>query len=368
MTTPLVLVGEAYGTNEARISAPFVGASGVELLRMMADAGMLTLTRADLSNISSYWRHFQPSAIAAVWRAHATEVFRTNVFNFHPKDNDITQVGGPAATALPGYPALIKGRYVRAEFRPELERLADELAHHNPNLVVCLGNTPLWALTGSVGIKKLRGTTLVSSHCIAGFKLLPTYHPAAVLRQWELRPLVIADLRKAKRELASPGTTWTRREIWVEPTLADLEEFGTKYIQGCRLLSVDIETSGRLITCVGFAPSADRALVVPFYDERRNGRSYWPTHTDETAAWRFVKTVLERPELPKLFQNGLYDITFLYRAMNIRVMGAQHDTILLHHALQPAALKDLGTLGSLYANEGAWKADRRYTRTIKRDE
>jgi hypothetical protein len=78
--------------------------------------------------------------------------------------------------------------------------------------------------------------------------------------------------------------------------------------------------------------------------------------------------VLESPTPRKLFQNGLYDIAFLWRAYGIKVMGAEHDTMLLHHALQPESLKGLGFLGSIYSDEGAWKQMREKVTTIKADE
>jgi len=77
--------------------------------------------------------------------------------------------------------------------------------------------------------------------------------------------------------------------------------------------------------------------------------------------------VLEDPEIPKLFQNGLYDIPFILRTVGIRVLGATHDTMLLHHALQPESLKGLGYLGSIYTDHHAWKTEYRNSKTIKRD-
>ena len=76
------------------------------------------------------------------------------------------------------------------------------------------------------------------------------------------------------------------------------------------------------------------------------------------------------PHIPKLFQNGAYDISFLYRSMRIKVLGATHDTMLLHHALQPESLKSLGFLGSIYSDEGSWKGMRKRVKakTIKRDD
>lgn len=363
---PLVLLGEAWGANEAKLGYGFVGASGVELLRMLDDSGIITLSAEDQSFISRYWSLGDPACIDAVWCLHP-EVHRTNVFKFHPHANDIASLCGPKAEGVRGYPPLVKSKFLRREFIPHLESLADEITRIDPNLVVALGNTPLWALCGSTGISKVRGTTRLSTHTATGFKVLPTYHPAAVLRQWELRPTTVMDLSKARREAEFPEVRRPKREIWIEPTIEDMEEFYARYILHCKLLAVDIETAGNRVTCIGFSPRHTAALVIPFDDTRRKGRSFWPTIALECSAWSFVRRVLENPNIRKVFQNGLYDIAFLWRSVGIPVYGAEEDTMLLHHALQPEALKGLGYLGSIYSDESAWKTERKVT-TIKRDE
>jgi hypothetical protein len=244
--------------------------------------------------------------------------------------------------------------------------LSDELVEIDPNLVLAMGNTAMWALTGKTAISKLRGATTISTHCASGFKVLPTYHPAAVLRQWDLRPIVVADCCKALYESTFPEIRRPYREIWIEPTIEDINEF----LISCAdapLLSVDIETSGRRITCIGFSPSPRLALVIPFVDPKRLGGNYWPTAEIECEVWEIIREVLERPSPPKLFQNGLYDIGFLFRAYGIKVAGAAEDTMLLHHALQPESVKDLGFLGATYANESAWKV-MRARKTTKRED
>jgi hypothetical protein len=208
----------------------------------------------------------------------------------------------------------------------------------------------------------------MSTHTATGFKILPTYHPAAVLRQWELRPTTIADLMKARREAGYPDIRRPHREVWIEPTLEDLDHFYETYIRGCAYLSVDIETSGNQITCIGFAPRLDLSLVVPFSDPRRKDGNYWPTAEAERTAWSFVRRILGDRSIKKVFQNGAYDIAFIWRSVRMPVYGADEDTMLLHHALQPESLKGLGYLGSIYTDEGAWKQERGRTSTIKRDE
>lgn len=364
---PIVLLGEAYGEHEAQINAGFVGTSGIELLRMLDEAKVIELTAEDRSYISKFYNTGDPRMTDAVWQMHP-EVYRTNVFLQHPPGNRLEHFCGPKAQAIKGYPSMGKPGYVREEFRHELDRLGDQLVDLDPNLIVCLGNSALWALAGKTGVSKLRGTTTVSTHTVSGFKLLAAYHPAAVLRQWELRPVTVLDLAKAKREAEFPEVRRPACEIWIEPTLEDIERFIDAYVIGARLLSVDIETAGNRITQIGFSPNSTLALVIPFTDSRQKDGNYFRTKEDESRVWALVGRVLADRSIAKTFQNGLYDIAFIWRSVGLKVYGATHDTMLLHHALQPESLKSLGFMGSVYTDHGPWKSERKGTTTIKRDE
>lgn len=369
ISKPIILLGEAMGANEAKIGKGFVGASGLELIRMLAEAGAMTLTPADRSYISEYYETTDPRKINAVWEAHP-EFHRANVFPFHPHANAIESLCGTKFEAIRGFPKITSKSpgYLRAEFTPYLERLGDEILRVDPNVIVCMGNTPLWALAGRTGISKLRGTTCVSSHTVTGYKLLCTYHPAAITRQWELRPTTIIDFGKIALESGFPEVRRPNCEIWIEPDLEDIRRFIDEHIKGCKILSVDIETSGQQITCIGFAPRTDLAIVIPIHDGRRKGNSYWPDRETECECWDLISTVLNDPTIPKVFQNGLYDIAFLWRAYGIKTLGAAEDTMLLHHALQPESLKGLAFLGSVYTSHGPWKSERNTSiDTIKRD-
>ena len=364
---PIFLIGEAQGQNEAQIGKGFVGATGAELLRMLNDAEVISFTSEDRSYLSKWYRTKDPWTLAAIWDLHP-ELYCTNVFQQHPPSNDLLYFCGGKAEGIPGYPILQKSKYVRKEFQHELDRLGDEILQVDPNLIVCLGNSALWAMAGRTGITKLRGTTTTSTHCVAGYKLLLTYHPSAVTRQWELRPTTVADLSKILKEKETSNVKRPKCTIWIDPSLADIRIFIRRYIRGCKILSVDIETSGNQITRIGFAPRPDLALVIPIHDSRSKTGNYWPTAKAERSCWELIRQVLEDAEILKLFQNGLYDIPFILRTTGIAVRGAAHDTMLLHHALQPESLKGLGFLGSIYTDHGPWKVERKGTDTIKRDE
>ena len=363
---PIFLIGEAQGENEKKIGKGFVGTTGAELLRMLNDAGVIELTSEDRSYLSKFYRTKDPWTLAAIWDLHP-ELYRTNVFQQHPPGNDLLYFCGGKSEGIPGYPILQKSKYVRKEFQHELDRLGDEILIHDPNLIVCLGNSALWAMGGRTGITKLRGTTCVSTHTVSGYKLLLTYHPSAVTRQWELRPTTVADLSKILKEKDTSNVTRPKCEVWIDPSLEEIQRFITEHVLGCELLSVDIETSGNQITRIGFAPRRDLAIVIPIHDTRTNTGSYWKTKEDERCCWELIRSILEASEIPKLFQNGLYDIPFILRTVGIAIRGAAHDTMLLHHALQPESLKGLAYLGSIYTDHHAWKTEYRNSRTIKRD-
>jgi uracil-DNA glycosylase len=366
VNSPIFLLGEAKGENEDLLGKGFVGSSGASLLRMLDDAKLLELTSEDRAFMKKWWDTRDPKMVDMIWNLHP-EFFRSNVFQLRPPGNKIEAFCGGKGGAIVGYPALVKGKFVRGEFQPELDRLAEELINVNPNLILCLGNTACWAMLGQTTISKLRGTTILSTHTVDGFKCLPTFHPAAVGRQHELRPTVVADLMKAAREADHPDIRRPKREIWIEPDLGDIHAFFRAYIKKGRRVSVDIETAGNQITCIGFAPRATVAIVIPFVDRRKLGRNYWATKEHERAAWDAIRGVLEDREILKLFQNGLYDVAFIWRSMGIRVYGAEEDTMLLSHAMQPESLKGLGYLGSVFTDEGSWKQMRQVA-TIKRDD
>ena len=131
------------------------------------------------------------------------------------------------------------------------------------------------------------------------------------------------------------------------------------HIAECKSLSVDIETARyEHITCIGYAPSATLALVVPHVDRRKPGYHYW-TEKDEIEAWPFHRHVLSRAtkQYKILGQTFPYAFQYLY-AHGVPVRNYLADTMLHHHALFPELPKSLGFMGSIYSNEISWKSMR----------
>jgi hypothetical protein len=279
----------------------------------------------------------------------------TNVFNFRPKRNDVMSLCGPKKQAAPDLPPLARGRYLRAEYSHELDRLYSEIREADPTVIIAFGATASWAFTGEGGIRKTRGVTSPVTPRVAALcgerKVVPTYHPAAVMRQWTLRPLVIADCEKANRQSEFREFIRPQRRIYIEPTISDLLAFEEQHFAGSTKLACDIETKQEQITCIGFAPDPSTAIVIPFFCN--SGANYWSTKEEELEAWNIVRRWCR--DYPTVFQNGLYDMNFLWRVYGIPCPKACDDTMLLHHALQPEMEKGLGFLASLYTDEPSWK-------------
>jgi DNA polymerase len=350
----ILLCGEAWGEREARFSHPFVGASGAELGRMLAQTNLApeihTKYPSELDMIM-HWKKLR--------ERHGIDT--ANVFNLHPQGNNIDLFFTSAKEGMANLPPLRPGKYLKPEFMPQVENLWRKVEDEKPNLVLALGNTACWAILGESKISTIRGTVKTSPKL--GVKTLPTYHPAAVLRQWNLRTVVLSDFEKAKREAEFREIRRVERFVTVEPTLSEISEWIERPAD---FYAVDIETYGKLISMIGFARSPSDALVIPFMDESKDTWSHWSSVEDEVEAWKFADKLLRKP-IPKVFQNGVFDLSYLLRA-GLRPAMCNGDTMLLHHSLYPEMLKGLGFLGSIYANEQAWKPMRKKGNNLKRDE
>ncbi len=153
-TASLLFVGEAPGRDEDLAGEPFVGRSGKLLDRLMFEE--IGITRA--------------------------QCYIANVVKCRPPQNR-----NPA-------PAEIEA------CRPYLEA---QIAHLKPSVVVTLGNFATRLLLDTDGgIRQLRG----SVYPFRGGHLVPTYHPAYVLRAGgEALAEIRADLVRAKRVMAPPS-------------------------------------------------------------------------------------------------------------------------------------------------------------------
>lgn len=253
---------------------------------------------------------------------------------------------------IPGLRYVQRGLYLAAKYEPDLHFLWRRIEELNPNVILACGDLAMWAVTRETSLKSARGR-VTHGKIPGGEKVVPTYSPLQIMADYSLRPIFMADVGKAVRQSAFPEIVRPRRFIHIAESIEDIDAFEAEYLLPGQQVGVDIETKGRMITCIGFSSSIERALVIPFFDELKPDGNFWPTATLEFTAWQRVRSLLRR--YASVGQNFQYDMQYLWREMGIPSPGFSDDTMLLHHALQPELQKGLGFLASIYTDELSWK-------------
>lgn len=127
-------------------------------------------------------------------------------------------------------------------------RLKDELLSHGVETAVALGNTACESLLGQAGVTKLRVGPSKPSRLVDGLRIIPTFHPAACLRQGDQFPFLVTDIGKIHHE--SP--VWNPPQFVVAHTENDALSYldaiddrlarGTEIVNNPeRVLVIDIE-------------------------------------------------------------------------------------------------------------------------------
>lgn len=343
----LVVLGEAPGQDEEREGIPFIGAAGRTLTNAFLEAG---LDRNQWHILNTFLRRPPDNNLKdESWTLNKTEYKRLYGH-------------------VPTTPALRK-RYLRPEHQWQIEELHRRLAELQPDLIVAMGGTALWALTGFDQITLHRGNFFTSTFGRA----IATLHPAALLYQWSNMPLLWADLTKVRKWLAGELPEPEKRKLWVNPDFREISNF-YNFLKRMPLteIGVDIETCPSIgqMTTISFGTTND-GICIPIWDRYCTDpakQNYWPTVAEEREAWKWIKMFAELPN-PKVMQNGLYDSQYLLDApIEIRVRNWKHDTAIMQHAYQPELQKALGILSSLYLNEPSWKQMRTSAKDAKADE
>lgn len=328
----VMIVGEAPGEQELLKRVPFVGYSGQLLDSALAQAG---LPRSDCRVL--------------------------NVCNERPPGNDMslwmpTTKKAQAELLASGKGVECNGRIVHKFVAEGLASLLSEIDSAPPRLIIALGNTPLWALTDKTGITNWRGSHLRRANVV----VIPTYHPAAVLRAWDLKPAFLSDLKRAAR-VYREGDHPPQWDFVVRPTFSAVMSTLRGLLSSAKdsneplLLSVDIETRAQHTTCLGIAWTLTNALCIPFLSTESPG-GYWTEDEEVEIVWTLYR-LLTHPRVEVVGQNFIYDAQYLFRHWHF-IPNVKHDTMLAQHVCFLRLPKSLDFIASLYcAHYIYWKDD-----------
>ena len=171
----IAIIGEAPGAEEARTGKPFVGASGRLLDENLKSVGLERATCL----IGNTFRYQPPGNKVAHFFSSRTKARKMGV--------EIAEDLGPLGTS----------DYCLARYAGEVEHLRRTLGEVKPAVIIALGRTPMWALTGQSGITALRGQEL-PCRLFADAVVIPTFHPSYILRGNRVEePLFHADVKLA---------------------------------------------------------------------------------------------------------------------------------------------------------------------------
>lgn len=314
----IMLVGEAPGEYEDQQGLPFVGASGQLLTSMLEAAGI-----------------------------QRQDCYLTNVVKFRPPKNDFS--------------VMYEDRQKRQPSRLLLDsykELYDEIKQVNPNVICALGNEPLRALTGRTGIDNWRGSILSTPYG----KLIPTLHPAYVLRMYSSRPIVELDLARVRDEAVSRETSLPTVSFETRPSFLRCIEY---LKQRPKRLAFDIETTGSHVRCLGISDGVGKAICIPFISNPQSNTqlgsttlfqqpttapeptSYW-SEVEEYEILREMYLLFNDPSVQKIAHNYPFDASVLAKEFGLNFTNVYMDTMVAHHACYCELPKGLDFLCSIY--------------------
>lgn len=305
----IMIVGEAPGESEDRRGRPFVGQSG----QLLEDL----LYRAGIARRSCYI---------------------TNTIKERPPGNDISKF-------IEFKRSSVNETFA---FKEYVEMLKAEIEEVNPNVIVAVGNVPLYAIAGQKSVTKWRGS-VIESTLIPGKKVIPIIHPAAAMRQYTFQHFINFDLMRVKSESAFPHINRQERNYVIRPDYHD----SLQYLLGCQKrgrIAFDIEVSGMQVSCISFSYNETSAICIPFLEK---GSEYF-TYEQEADIWLEIAKILEDPNIECIGQNVTFDSTFLFNRYGIKSNNL-HDTMIAVAVAFPDFPKGLDFITSVYTDMPYYK-------------
>lgn len=328
----IAIVGEAPGQEEEKNGRPFCGPSGTELETALRTAGI-----------------------------RRSQTLVTNVILCRPENNDMKAM----LDKIRKYNREEEKKASAESRQPEymlnpieccIPRLENDLTGFSS--FITLGGTATRAVTGvTASIMGIRGSMM---HLPGGETqrqkdVMPTIHPAFVLRQPRWRHVFRNDLQKAGRWFRGEAE-WKPPETVYNPSADELKQF--LYSQACP--SFDLETDGiecltAKIRCIGVGVS-NKVMVCGFLG--KDGRRKFYPPEEETKVKQVLIDWLLDPTRPKSSWNGgYYDRIVLESQWGVTVQG-NIDGIMIHRNIESELPHGLAYAVSLYAEAPAWKQDR----------
>lgn len=197
--------------------------------------------------------------------------------------------------------------------------------------------------------------------------IVPSLHPAALVRDQTMQLAVISDLEKALRIQRDGGPSLVPACYRAgQPASRESLFPDVDYVLGWldhykgQLLALDIESTYQgQIMCLGMWPVEtaleDEGLCVPFWS--RGGIKYWNA-LDELRVKQAVFGMLTDADWPKVGQNFVgFDVPRMKQAWGVDTVGVIGDTMVAHWCCMPELPHGLAFLSSIFTDLSPYKAE-----------
>lgn len=226
--------------------------------------------------------------------------------------------------------------------RWELEQLKDV------EIVFCLGNFALEAMTNNIGIMNWRGSVLDYKLPNGRLgKVVCTVNPAYAMRELKMEPIFQMDCHKldmVNRNVFKPHLI---TEI-INPSFKMASQFIRDLTRSKETPAFDIETINGETVCIGLANDPHLAMCINWRDGVRNRYSV----QEEADLLLAIQKLCDSHRV--IAQNGQFD-SYWTRLKDWLSITVGFDTLLAHHTLYPQLPHSLAFLTAQYTTHPFYK-------------
>lgn len=265
------------------------------------------------------------------------EIYVTNVMHCRPPDNHIVS---------------------KEEMQACMYYLEKELAAVKPEIIVPLGNLAMEALIKKKGITKYRGMQFNYEAKWGKAVVIPTFHPAACLRNPKNLPAMIEDFDRIYALLTGKVKRDKIQYIITNSGMIDHAFHFIDQAQKVGRFSFDVETTGldwfnpkKKIVTLSLCCEKGRAVVIPLNHPSGNLESDCIDELLET----LNTELFSNKKVEKIGHNMKFDLKWL-STIGIKIKGPIFDTMLAHYILDENSRHGLDHLSLRHTKHGEyWK-------------
>ena len=257
-------------------------------------------------------------------------------------------------------PFYIRAKNYNVDIAEHLRLLHEEIKTINPNVILALGNTALFATTGLSGIGDYRGSILNYGK----YKVVASYNPNGLSWQeqgefsgyWN-KHVILFDFMRALVQSEFPEIRRPYRNLHIATSSLQLQDFWNRNRNNTRP-AVDIEARGSCLPfCIGLSFTPSEGICMPFWNQGEIRNIAHISDQDIVQMWLILSEILANSDV--VGQNFKYDHDKI-RRLGFTIRSLASDTMFKGFAISPEFPKGLAFHTSIRTEEPFYKNEGMY--------